>query len=85
MNSFSTELFKVSFEKPKNVKPYVTLQRGHHYSDAFELGALGAIVDEHLQAGRLSPKEAIKVLTKGAQWFILAPKDEPNKVVKLKG
>ena len=74
MNSFKTELFKISFEEPTGQDfPCVTIThvKSEDYLDFFTLAALCIEVDDMLQCCRISPTEAIKIIRKSASFFIL--------------
>tara|TARA_R110000765_G_scaffold298344_1_gene393436 strand:- start:189 stop:419 length:231 start_codon:yes stop_codon:yes gene_type:complete len=73
MNSFKTELFKISFEEPTGSElPCVTItQKRTEDLDFFTLAALCIEVDDMLQCYRISPTEAIKIIRKSASFFIL--------------
>ena len=74
MNSFNTELFKISFEEPTGQdQPCVTIThvKSEDYLDFFTLAALCIEVDDLLQWGRVSAEEAIKIIRKSASFFIL--------------
>ena len=72
MNSFKTELFKVTFDEEAN-RPCVTIThiKSEDYLDFFSLAALCVEVDELLQWGRVDAVEAIKIIRKSASFFIL--------------
>ena len=74
MNSFKTELFKISFEEPTGQDcPCVTIthEKSEDYLDFITLAALCIEVDELLQCGRVDATEAIKIIRKSAAFFIL--------------
>ena len=74
MNSFKTELFKISFEEPTGQdRPCVTIThvKSEDYLDFFTLAALCIEVDDMLQWGICSRPEAIKIISKSAAFFIL--------------
>lgn len=74
MNSFKTELFKISFEEPTGQdQPCVTIthKRTEDYLDFFTLANLCIEVDELLMLGRVDAQEAIKIIRKSAAFFIL--------------
>ena len=75
MNSFKTELFKISFEEPTfgQDHPCVTIThvKSDRYLDFFTLATLCIEVDDMLQDGCISPTEAIKIISKSASFFIL--------------
>jgi len=76
MNSFKTELFKISFEEPTGSElPCVTITLSTSYSerhlDFFTLAALCIEVDDMLQDGAIDATEAIKIIRKSASFFIL--------------
>ena len=79
MNSFKTELFKISFN-PRPCLPFGAVIREHvtithvksdRYLDFFSLAALCIEVDDMLQLGRVDATEAIKIIRKSASFFIL--------------
>jgi hypothetical protein len=72
MNSFETELFKVTFDD-EATRPCVTIthEKTEDYLDFFSLAALCVEVDELLQWGRVDAVEAIKIIRKSASFFIL--------------
>ena len=74
MNSFKTELFKISFEEPTGQdRPCVTIT-STKYEDPLEFFTLAALcieVDDLLQWGRVDAVEAIKIIRKSASFFIL--------------
>ena len=72
MNSFKTELFKVTFDG-EAARPCVTIThiKSEDYLDFFSLAALCVEVDELLQWGRVDAVEAIKIIRKSASFFIL--------------
>ena len=74
MNSFKTELFKISFQRAVyHARPSVTIthEKSEDYLDFFTLAALCIEVDDMLQCYRISPTEAIKIIRKSASFFIL--------------
>ena len=75
MNSFKTELFKISFEEPSFGQDHpcvsITHVRSDRYLDFFTLATLCIEVDELLQLGRVDEQEAIKIIRKSASFFIL--------------
>ena len=75
MNSFKTELFKISFEEScyANDRPCVTIthKKTEDYLDFFTLAALCIEVDDLLQWGKIDATEAIKIIRKSASFFIL--------------
>ncbi len=73
MNSFKTELFKISFEEPTGqYRLHVQItQKRTEDRDFFTLAALCTEVDDMLQCYRISPAEAIKIIRKSASFFIL--------------
>ena len=74
MNSFKTELFKISFEEPTGQdRPCVTIthKKTEDYLDFFTLANLCIEVDDMLQLGRVDAQEAIKIIYKSASFFIL--------------
>ena len=73
MNSFKTELFKISFEEPTGQdRPCVTItHRSGTPIDYFTLATLCIEVDDMLQWGRVDATEAIKIIRKSASFFIL--------------
>ena len=74
MNSFKTELFKISFEEPTGQdRPCVTIThvKSEDYLDFFTLAALCIEVDGLLALSRVSAEEAIKIIRKSTAFFIL--------------
>ena len=74
MNSFKTELFKISFEEPTGQdQPCVTIThvKSEDYLEFFTLAALCIEVDDLFLQGRVSAEEAIKIIRKSASFFIL--------------
>ena len=75
MNSFKTELFKISFEEScyANDRPCVTIthKKTRDYLDFFTLAALCIEVDGLLALSRVSAEEAIKIIRKSTAFFIL--------------
>jgi hypothetical protein len=81
MNSFKTELFKISFNPRQSmvgtnddvIRAHVTIthEKSEDYGDFFTLAALCIEVDELLQWGKLDATEAIKIIRKSASFFIL--------------
>ena len=74
MNSFKTELFKISFEEPTGQdRPCVNIThvKSEDYLDFFTLASLCIEVDDMIQCYRISPTEAIKIIRKSASFFIL--------------
>ena len=75
MNSFKTELFKISFEEPTGQDfPHITIasiKSGEIIVGFFNLASLCVEVDNMLTCYRISPTEAIKIIRKSAAFFIL--------------
>jgi len=75
MNSFKTELFKISFEESIGpILPCVTImhRKTKKHCNFFNLAALCVEVDDMLHLGySISPEEAIKIIRKSASFFIL--------------
>ena len=74
MNSFKTEIFKISFEEPTGQdQPCVTIThvKSERYLDFFTLTSLCIEVDDMLQDGAIDAQEAIKIISKSAAFFIL--------------
>ena len=74
MNSFKTELFKISFEEPTGQdQPCVTIThvKSDRYLDFFTLASLCIEVDDMIQDRSIDAQEAIKIIRKSAAFFIL--------------
>ena len=74
MNSFKTELFKISFEEPTGQERPCVIITSTKYEDPLEFFTLAALcieVDDLLQWGRVDAVEAIKIIRKSASFFIL--------------
>jgi hypothetical protein len=81
MNSFKTELFKISFNPRQSmvgknddvIRAHVTIthEKSERYLDFFTLAALCIEVDDMLQDGAIDAIEAIKIIRKSASFFIL--------------
>lgn len=71
MRSFKTELFKVSFDE-NDIKKIVNID---HITGASGAGCwrLEQVVNNSialLTAGKLSKKEAVKIITKASEWML---------------
>ena len=73
MNSFKTELFKVSFQTSPTLCVYIE-RTGHRscgeYEDVYDIPQAEACVRELMDSGMLSRKEAIKVMHKVCTFFL---------------
>lgn len=73
MNSFKTELFKISFEETTGQdQPCVTIThvKSDWYLGFFTLASLCIEVDGMLQDGAIDAEEAIMIIRKSASFFI---------------
>jgi hypothetical protein len=73
MNKYKTELFDVTFNEPTGQEgEHVTIthRKSEDYLDSFTLAGLCIEVEDLLQDGRLSPQEAVKVISKSAGFFM---------------
>ena len=74
MNSFKTELFKVTFEEPTGQDhPCVTIThlKSEEYVECFTFAQLAADVDDKLQTDQIDAEEAIRIIRKSAAFFIM--------------
>ena len=72
MNSFKTELFKVTFDD-EATRPCVTIThiKSEEYVECFTFAQLAADVDDKLQTDQIDAEEAIRIIRKSAAFFIM--------------
>lgn len=73
MNKYKTELYDVTFNEPTGQEGEhvsITHRKSEDYLEFFTLAGLCIGVEHLLQEGRLSPQEAVKVISKSAGFFI---------------
>ena len=73
MNSFKTDLYKISFEVSDTIDPCVTITniQTDEYIDLFVIDDLCRNVDELLRDGKIEGKEAIRIIRRSASFFML--------------
>ena len=77
MNSYKTELFKVSFDTNLNKPDSVTIEwldggRCGDYDELYSISEVCSNVDTKLQDNELSPAEAIRIIRKASSFFIMS-------------
>lgn len=73
MKKYKTELYDVTFNEPtgqEGAHVTITHRKSDYYWDYFTLSRLCIEVEDLLQEGRLSPQEAVKVISKSAGFFM---------------
>jgi len=73
MNKYKTELYDVTFDKSqgKEVKHVtITHRKSEQYLTPISLSRLCIEVEELLEWGRISKEEAIKIVSKSAEFFL---------------